>query len=230
MAFLELEMKLIALGGGGFTSDTDPYLDDFVLDLTRGNETRLGFITTASRNDPQRIERFERLMAPKVRSAQHLSAFADQHDLSNWLMTIDLLYIGGGDTEHLQSVWTERNYWPVLEDAISRGLWIAGVSAGAVIWFEAALVRNSQKMLSFIKGVGFIQGSICVHFSSEPDRKNAFLDAIQAATIPEGIAIDDGVAVVFQPDHIPYYQTARAGHQANYFYKTGIVPVRKVKG
>lgn len=223
-------MKLIAIGGGGFTAETDAYLDDFVLTLAKGNDTRLGFLGTASHHDPNRLERLYRLMAPKTKSASHLSPCADQYALSIWLQEIDLLYIGGGDTEHLQSVWTDRNYWPVLQSAIARGLWIAGVSAGAVIWFEAALVRNRQKHLQHINGIGFMSGSVCVHFSSEPDRQTTYADAIQSAIIPEGIAIDDGVAVVFEPNKKPYYTTARERHHAYYCCRSGFSPLNRVNG
>ena len=223
-------MKLIAIGGGGFTAETDAYLDDFVLTLAKGNDTRLGFLGTASHHDPNRLERLYRLMAPKTKSASHLSPCADQYALSIWLQEIDLLYIGGGDTEHLQAVWTARNYWPVLQSAIAQDLWVAGVSAGAVIWFEAALVRNQQKQLQHINGAGYISGSVCVHFSSEPDRQTAYVNAIQRAIIPAGIAIDDGVAVVFEPDKKPYYATARDRHQAHYCDRSGLSPFNKVNG
>ena len=223
-------MKLIAIGGGGFTADTDRYLDDFTLSLARGSQTRLGFITTASNHDAQRIERFNRLMVPKVKLGLHLSPSASCSELLTWLEGIDLLYIGGGDTNLLQSIWSQRNYWPVLQSAISRGLWIAGVSAGAVVWFEAALIRNSHKSLQIISGQGLIAGSVCAHFSSEPDREVPYIKAIQADDIPSGIAIDDGVAVVFEPGKIPYYVTARAKNYARYVSKTGTSSLNKMYG
>ena len=227
---VEWQMKLIAIGGGGFTSETDPLLDDFVLSRAKGPETRFGFITTASDHDPVRIERFMRLIKPRVKSARHLSPLAGSDTLATWLEDIDLLYVAGGDTEHLQSVWTERNYWPVIQTAIAQGLWIAGVSAGAVIWFEAALIRNQKKLLHIINGLGLVEGSLCVHFSSEPDRQEPFSRAIESKKIPQGIAIDDGVAVVFRPGQRPLYKSARPGNRAYHIYKSGAVPLSEVKG
>ena len=223
-------MKLIAIGGGGFANGTDPVLDDFVLSLAKGRETRIGFVNTASDHDPVRIERFNGLMAPKVNSALHLSPSADSGSLATWLAHIDFLYIGGGDTARLQTVWTERNYWPAIQAAVARGLTVAGVSAGAVIWFEAALVRNRHKALELIKGAGLVGGSICVHYSSEPDRKEPFANAIQTKKIPDGIAIDDGVAVVFEQGQTPCYMSARPENRAYYIHQSGAVPLNKVKG
>ena len=223
-------MKLIAIGGGGFTAESDPLLDDLVLDHAKGPETRFGFITTASDHDAIRLERFERLMVPRVRTAEHLAPSADAAALAQWLTRLDLLYIGGGDTERLQTVWSERGYWPVLKTAIEKGLCIAGVSAGAVIWFEAALVRDRLQQLQFIKGVGLIEGSVCVHFSSEADRAAPFCQAVKAQKIPEGIAIDDGVAVIVQPGAPLCTISARSGHQAYRVYASGLLPLTRVNG
>ena len=52
-------MRLIAIGGGGFTNANDPGLDDFVLSWAKGNQTRFGFITTASDHDPIKIYRLK---------------------------------------------------------------------------------------------------------------------------------------------------------------------------
>ena len=223
-------MKLIAIGGGGFTAETDRLLDDLVLSAAKGAATRFGFINTASDHDPVRAERFERLIAPRVSAAQVLSPLADAAELAEWLKPLDILYVGGGDTERLKTVWTERQYWPVFETAIARGLWVAGVSAGAVIWFEAALVRNHARRLELFQGAGLVAGSVCVHFSSESERAMPFSEAINAGSIPPGLAIDDGVAVVMDDDAPPYAVTARPGHSAYRVSRSGLIPLKSVEG
>lgn len=223
-------MKLIAIGGGGFTAETDGRLDDLVLSLTKGAATHCGFINTASDHDPGRIERFERLMAPRVAKAHVLPHSADASELAEWIEQLDLIYVGGGDTERLKTVWTERQYWPIFEAAINRGLWIAGVSAGAVIWFEAALVRNYARRLELFQGAGLVPGSVCVHFSSEAERAMTFSEAINAGAIPPGLAIDDGVAVVMDSHAAPYTVTARQGHRAYRVSRSGLIPLKSVDG
>jgi peptidase E len=223
-------MRLIAIGGGGFTNANDPGLDDFVLSRAKGNQTRFGFITTASDHDPIKIDRLNGIIAPQVKSATHLSPESDSGALATWIQDIDLLYIGGGDTERLQSVWTERNYWAVIQAEIMRGLYVVGVSAGAVVWFEAALIRNQQKFLKFINGAGLLKGSVCVHYSSEPDRKEPFSKAVLEQQIPQGIAIEDGVAVVFETGKVPYYKSSRTGHRAYYVLQSGTFPFNNVNG
>ena len=51
-------MKIIAIGGGGFTHGSEPNLDDFCLSETKCDRPRMAFIGTASDDDPLKIERF----------------------------------------------------------------------------------------------------------------------------------------------------------------------------
>jgi hypothetical protein len=46
---------VIAIGGNGFTSATSPGLDDLVLGAVPGGVRRIGFVGTASEDDPVRI-------------------------------------------------------------------------------------------------------------------------------------------------------------------------------
>ena len=45
-------------------------------------------------------------------------------------------------------------------------------------------------------GIGLLAGSCCPHYSSEPQRQAAFAACIARGDLPDGIAIDDGVAVL----------------------------------
>jgi dipeptidase E len=48
-----------------------------------------------------------------------------------------------------------------------------------------------------LKGLGLIKGGACPHYSTETDRQPALLRAVTGRTMPDTVAIDDGVAVVF---------------------------------
>ena len=74
---------------------------------------------------------------------------------------------------------------------------LAGVSAGAACWFEAALVRGASGRLERIDGLGFLKGSACAHYSTDPERRTAYPDHVARGAVPPGIGIDDGVGVLF---------------------------------
>ena len=43
-----MERHIVALGGGGFSEDDDPLLDDYVLGLAAGDRPRVCFLPTAT--------------------------------------------------------------------------------------------------------------------------------------------------------------------------------------
>ena len=108
---------------------------------------------------------------------------------------------------------TPRNCWRVgaprgLSDVLIEA---AQVSTGAVCWFDFALSDSGGAGLLPLAGLGLIAGSCCPHHSSEPYRQSAFRDQIAGGMLPEGIAFDDGVAVLILPGQSPVAFAARTG-------------------
>jgi len=85
----------------------------------------------------------------------------------------------------------------VLSEAYRSGVTLAGVSAGAVCWFDAFLFNSGQGPMRPLSGLGLIPMGACPHYTTETDRRAALQMAVAAGKMPTTLAIDDGVAVAF---------------------------------
>ena len=88
---------------------------------------------------------------------------------------------------------------------------MAGVSAGANVWFEQALSDSGGQGLRPVAGIGLVAGSCCPHYDSEPQRAPSYTAAIASAALPQGVAIDDGVALLIEGDGQMAVFSARPG-------------------
>lgn len=190
-------INITAIGGGGFTHDTHPMLDSFCLKQAGRANPRLGFIGAASNDDPLKTARFQACFEDQTASHVHLPMTLDAQTLADRLAVLDMVYVGGGDTETMVNLWRRNGWDRVLCDAARSGLAFAGVSAGAVCWFDYFLFSSGSGPMRPLQGLGLIKGGACPHYSTETDRHAALHAAVAGRTMPGTVAIDDGVAVVF---------------------------------
>jgi putative peptidase family S51 protein len=74
------------------------------------------------------------------------------------------------------------------------GTTLAGISAGAACWFEGCMTDSFGSLSVLNDGLGLLPGSFCPHYNTELDRPKRFIHAIQSGALPQGVALDDGVA------------------------------------
>jgi len=204
--------RIIAVGGGGFTSATSPGLDDFLLSQIDSSFKRIGYVGTASDDDPVRLNHFQALIAPRVSFASVLPAEIDIQGARRWVAGHDMIYVGGGNTAKMLARWRQTGFDRVLADAGRRGIILAGVSAGAVCWFDCALVHAEDSgALERADCLGLLKGSVCAHFNADAERRPTFMQQIGSGLLPSGIGIDDGVAVVFDGTAAPTTWSAEPG-------------------
>ncbi len=201
---------MIAVGGGGFTHQSDPGLEDFILARCRGAAPAIGYIGAANRDRSDRIDWFYQRFAGRG-TTSHLPQDATASAAADWATAQDIVYIAGGDTGLLLRFLREKRLAGALLDAAKNGTILAGVSAGAVCWFEFALSNAGGNHLGPLPGLGLIGGSCCPHYSSEAERQPVFRREIALGSMPAGIAIDDGAAVLLQHDRPPQAFSARHG-------------------
>lgn len=103
-------INITAIGGGGFTHETHPMLDDFCLRQAGQTKLRLGFIGTASNDDPLKVARFNARFDGETASHVHLPMTLDAQSLADSLNALDMIYVGGGDTEKMVALW-RSNGW-----------------------------------------------------------------------------------------------------------------------
>lgn len=188
------DISILAVGGDGFTHNADSELEDFLLSLAP-TRPGIGFAGTASGDDPVKIRRFyERFDG--LGSLSHLPREATGDAAAAWLASLDIVYVGGGNTGRLVTLWRDNGVATAMLDAARRGVVFASVSAGAVCWFDAALSNSGGEGFRALPCLGLAGGSCCPHYAEEPERRPAFRNHIARGALPDGLAIDDGAAVL----------------------------------
>ena len=188
--------QIIALGGGGFSMEpNNPLLDRYVLAQARRDPPRVCFVPTASGDAAGYIERFYESFRAHPCVPTHLSLFQPSFtDLAAFVLEQDVISAGGGNTRNLLALWREWGLDQVLRRAWQDGVVLAGLSAGSICWYEEGLSDSSGAGYTTLRGLGFLPGSHCPHYSNEPGRRDAYRQLIASGALGGGLAADDGVA------------------------------------
>lgn len=212
--------QIVALGGGGFSMEKDPQLDDYVLSLTESARPRVCFLPTASGDADHYVVRFYRRFA-SICQASHVSLFRRDHgtasggqmggveeDLASHLLAQDLIYVGGGNVVSMLGAWRAHGLDAILRRAWRRGVVLCGPSAGSLCWFEQALsaFHGAPRM---VRGLGLLPFSNCVHYDAEPERRVEYHRFIAEGMRP-GFAVEDGVALHFRGTRLERVISSRA--------------------
>ena len=214
----KITKKIIAIGGGGFTHESDDTLDQFFLDQCSKKKIKLGFLATASKDDLKKISLFYKKFENKNLELSHFNLTQKIDGFSSWILNKDIIYVGGGNTSFMLDIWRKNSLDKIFKKAYENGIVLAGVSAGAGCWFDWILSDSVGPGLKPLKGISLISGS-CTPHSSEDKRINQFELNIKNSELPPGIAIDDGVAVLFIDGKPSEVYSSRKNHKA-YFIDT----------
>ncbi len=208
------ERQIFAMGGGGFTMEpNNPLLDDFVLSLADISEPRILFLPTASGDTTTQINAFRARFAERACVAEHLSLFhlrEQTRTLADTVLSQDIVYVGGGSMRNLLALWRAHGLDRLLVQAWERGTVLAGLSAGAMCWFQAGVTRSSGAPEP-IAGLSILDGSLTVHADGEPERLPVWLSNVRDGTLPGGWALDDGVGLLFGGERLERTVSSRPG-------------------
>jgi peptidase E len=202
--------QIVAMGGGGFLMEpNNPLLDDFIVGLARRQPARVCFIGTGAGDTPAQIARFYRAMSGRCIPVD-LTLFesmalprrpAKTDDLASFVGEQDVLYVGGGNTASLLSVWRTHGLDKLLADAWRAGAVLSGVSAGMICWFRASVTDSFGDFRALHDGLGLIEASACPHYDGEPARRAVFHQLVGSGS-STGWAADDGAALHFDGAHL----------------------------
>jgi len=214
----KITRKIVAIGGVGFTHESDDTLDQFFLDQCSKKKIKLGFLATASKDDKEKINLFYKKFENKNLELSHFNLTQKIDGFSSWILNKDIIYVGGGNTSFMLDIWRKNSLDKIFKKAYENGIVLAGVSAGAGCWFDWILSDSVGPGFKPLKGISLISGS-CTPHSSEEKRINQFELNIKNGELPPGIAIDDGVAVLFIDGKPSEVYSSRKNHKA-YFINT----------
>ena len=196
---------IIALGGGGFSQEPDNLLlDQYILQVARSTRDiavpKVCFVSTAAADDAGYIERFYAAFKTLECEPSHLPLFHTEDwadELEDMVLSADVLYFSGGSTKNALALWKAWELEPIFTKAYEAGTIFAGISAGAICWFEQFTTDSIGPSLGVMNGLGWLPGSFTPHYDAERFRKIALERYLRAGKIAPGLAADDGVAVHF---------------------------------
>jgi peptidase E len=156
------------------------------------------FVATASGDSDSYIRRFHDAFPPSRAAATHLTFFERTvRDLRSFVMEQDVIYVGGGSSANMLAVWRLHGLDRVLRAAWNAGVVMAGISAGAICWFEDGLTDSfGMPYRGLDDGLGFVRCACCPHYDGEKERRPTLLRLIKRG-FPPTLALDDGAAAHF---------------------------------
>ncbi len=208
------QRQIFAMGGGGFTMEpANPLLDDYVLTLAQAKQPRVLFLPTASGDTTTQINAFYARFGGRACVPTHVSLFrlGDlERPLQEIVLEQDVIYVGGGSMRNLLAIWSAHGLDELLIQAWSKGTVLAGISAGAMCWFEGG-VTSSSGTPEPMTGLGLLEGSLTVHADGEPERLPVWLKSVREGVLPGGWAADDGVGLLFRGQRLAHIVSSRPG-------------------
>ncbi|WP_422462385.1 MULTISPECIES: Type 1 glutamine amidotransferase-like domain-containing protein [unclassified Endozoicomonas] len=206
--------QIIALGGGGFSMESSPVLDDYIL-RQGGNNPRICFLGTASGDSESYITRFYQRFAQRECQPCHLELFRrDGRDIEAFLCSQDVIYVGGGNTVNMLAIWQLHGVDQALKKALNSGTVLCGLSAGSICWFETGVTDSFGGDLQPYPCLGFLPGSHCPHYDGEKNRRPAYQELIKHGRLSPGIAADDGVGLHYINGELSRVVSSRPGAAA----------------
>ena len=192
-----MKEQIIAIGGGGFTEAVDDLiLERYILEQSKKTKPKVCFIASASGDSQEYIDGFYSSFANLSCETFNLSLFKlPTKDLEGFILEQDVLYVGGGNTRSMLALWREWGLDVTLRKAWQLGIVLGGVSSGSVCWFEETLSDFLPGELGRLRCLGFLAGSNCPHYDTEPQRRPTYRKMVAEGELAAGIAADDGVAL-----------------------------------
>jgi dipeptidase E len=188
------------MGGGGFTmEERAPGVDRLILELTGKEVPRICFLPTAAGDSREQATRFQERYGSWPCEPSILSLFRlgqDRIDPVAHLLEQDAIYVGGGSMRNMLAIWREHGIEEAMRTAWERGIVLAGLSAGAMCWFEGG-VTMSGGLPEVVHGIGLLPGSLSVHMSGETERIQLYERAVATGELPAGYAADDYAALIW---------------------------------
>jgi peptidase E len=167
----------------------------YLAGLTGRRQIRLAYLGTAQGDHPARLEQALGRFAEAGYPATPLTLFPmpSVADPEDFLLSQDVIFVGGGSVANLAAVWRVHGLDRIMRRAWESGVVLAGVSAGAICWFEGGTTDSfGPDLRPFTGGLGLLAGSFCPHYDSEPQRRPLFCSLIASGFLPPGVACEDG--------------------------------------
>lgn len=199
-----------------------PALTRYLFSLARATRPKVLFLPTASGDDLTYQLTFYRELAGLDCEPSHLELFARSvADLDALIRAQDVVLVGGGNTANMLAIWRLHGVDRALRAAYDLGTVLSGWSAGCICWFEGGTTDSFTPELGPLHdGLGILAGSASPHYDSEERRRFVYQREI-AAGLPAGIALEDGVAALYEDERLVEVVAGRDGGRAYHVDRDG---------
>ena len=204
-----MRKAIVAIGGGEIRPKGTEDIDREIIRLSNSASPNVLFIPTASSDSQKYCRRFQEYFGKFLKCKTDVLRLVEEppsaQQIERKMLSADIVYVGGGNTLYMMRVWRRLGVDKLLTVAYEKGIVLAGISAGAICWFDSG---HSDSMSFYnprdwkyinVKGLGFISGVHCPHYNGMtggvPRRKD-FRDMIGRIG-GVGIAIDNNCAIEF---------------------------------
>jgi len=164
-----VDRNIVAIGGGGF-SDTGRLtgIEREVATLARRADGRLRvcYVPTAGGDQQEDVALFRRAWAGTATDVSVLTLFRrDVDDITALLREQDLIFVGGGAASNLMALWQLHGVVGAMRAAYRAGVFLAGVSAGAICWHAHGITTTfSADRPVAVGGLGLVDATFCPHW------------------------------------------------------------------
>jgi peptidase E/ketosteroid isomerase-like protein len=215
--------QILALGGGAFSMEPENgILDKYMLNLALVKEPRICFLGTASDDGLEYREKFYDYYSKQHCKPFHLEFKKPPKDLEEFIMSMDILHVGGGSTRKIIDTWKKYGADKIIKKAYENGIIMTGMSAGAICWFEDGIFQDKDDSLKRLPCLGLLKGSFCPHYDDEgTNLRKTFTKIIQDGIIKGGYGVDDGAALHFVDGELIRVVSSRYGAKAVDVKKVG---------
>ena len=231
---MDKNKHIVAIGGGGFgRNPNNPIIEKYILNLSSSERPTITFFPTASAENSDYIVNFYTAFSKLNCNAQHISLFKNTPDLESIIDNSDIIYVGGGNTKSMLAVFREWNLDKLIAKAYQEGKILAGVSAGAICWFNKGITDSWDDGLRVLDCMDILDGTCCPHYDGEANRRPSVENFLKSKDIESCLCIEDGAALHYENDiiktAISFYENKNAyevKYNGSYLIET---PINKIE-
>ncbi len=233
--------KVVAIGGGeigrkGYQIETKK-IDEEIIKLSSKTSPTILFIPTASKDSKGYISDFEKYFGKKlgcITDVLLLNKNTTKEYIRKKIFSSDIIYVGGGNTLRMMTTWRKLGVDKILKEAYEKEIVIAGLSAGAICWFNYGH-SDSKRFVSknvswnFIKvrGLGWFNFTFCPHYHFEKREKD--FETMINRDNGIGLAFDNKTAIEIIDDKFRILKSNKKAKAYRLFKKNGKVITEELK-
>lgn len=224
--------------GGGFYPVETTRIDTEVVRLTNKKHPRLLFIPTAS-NDSEDYynvvkKHFLGIGCSVVDVLKLSEAVSSKRQLEDFILSYDAIYVGGGNTLRLMTIWRRMGIDTILGKAYDQGIVLSGSSAGSICWFSYGnsdsrkFTSGSNKLIK-VSGLGLINALHCPHYDIEHFRQQDLKRMMKSTPKIVAIALDNCTALEVIDDRYRIIRTKPDAKAHKAYWQNGKYVIEEIE-